>query len=38
MSIITLNSGGRSGLIIPKIALNVGWLRIVFKIERFINY
>lgn len=37
ISIITLNSGGRSGLIIPELALNAGWLDIAFKIERFIK-
>ncbi|KAG5605849.1 hypothetical protein H5410_027341 [Solanum commersonii] len=37
MSLITLNSGGRSGLIIPELALNAGWVDIALKIERFIK-
>ncbi|KAH0730739.1 hypothetical protein KY289_001927 [Solanum tuberosum] len=37
ISIISLNSGGRSCLIIPELALNAGWLDIAFKIERFIK-
>ncbi|WMV46110.1 hypothetical protein MTR67_039495 [Solanum verrucosum] len=37
MSVITLNSGGRSGLIIPELALNAGWVDIALKIERFIK-
>lgn len=37
MSLITVNSGGRSGLIIPERALNAGWVDIALKIERFIK-
>ncbi|KAH0657335.1 hypothetical protein KY285_032217 [Solanum tuberosum] len=38
ISIITLNREGRSGLIIPEIADNAGWLDIASKITRFIKY
>ncbi|KAG5570812.1 hypothetical protein H5410_060578 [Solanum commersonii] len=38
ISIISLNGGGRSGLIIPEITLNVGWMDIALKIERFIKW
>ncbi|PHT70574.1 hypothetical protein T459_25678 [Capsicum annuum] len=37
ISIITLNRGGRTGLIIPEIAVNAGWLDIASKIDRFIK-
>lgn len=37
ISIITVNRGGRSGLIIPELALNAGWLEIGLKIDRFIK-
>lgn len=33
-SVITVNSGGSSGLIIPELALNAVW---AFKIERFVK-
>ncbi|KAG5595242.1 hypothetical protein H5410_036474 [Solanum commersonii] len=38
ISIITLNREERSGLIIPEIADNAGWLDIASKIPRFIKY
>ncbi|WMV56377.1 hypothetical protein MTR67_049762 [Solanum verrucosum] len=38
ISIISLNGGGRSGLIGPELTLNVGWMDIALKIERFIKW
>ncbi|KAG5619477.1 hypothetical protein H5410_019301 [Solanum commersonii] len=38
ISIITLYRWGRSGIIIPELALNAGWLDIALKIDRFIKY
>ncbi|KAG5614257.1 hypothetical protein H5410_014081 [Solanum commersonii] len=32
------NGGGRSGLIIPELTLNVGWMDVALKIERFIKW
>ncbi|WMV19344.1 hypothetical protein MTR67_012729, partial [Solanum verrucosum] len=37
ISIISINNGGRSILVIPELALNVGWHDIAFKIESFIK-
>uniref|UniRef100_M1BQ71 Uncharacterized protein n=1 Tax=Solanum tuberosum TaxID=4113 RepID=M1BQ71_SOLTU len=37
ISIITVNRGGRSGLIIPELASNAGWLDVALKIDRFIK-
>ncbi|KAG5591120.1 hypothetical protein H5410_041634 [Solanum commersonii] len=38
INIITLYRGGRSGITIPELALNAGWLDIALKIDRFIKY
>lgn len=37
MSILSINKGGRSVVIISEIALNAGWCDIAFKIENFIK-
>ncbi|WMV19023.1 hypothetical protein MTR67_012408 [Solanum verrucosum] len=37
MSIIALNAGGRSVIIIPEPVLNAGWYDLAFKIENFIK-
>ena len=37
ISIISINNGGTSILVIPELALNAGWHDIAFKIERFIK-
>ncbi|KAG5624657.1 hypothetical protein H5410_009875 [Solanum commersonii] len=37
ISIISINNGGRSILVIPELALIAGWHDIAFKIERFIK-
>ncbi|KAG5621166.1 hypothetical protein H5410_006384 [Solanum commersonii] len=37
ISIITIYRGGRSGLIIPELASNAGWLDVALKIDRFIK-
>ncbi|WMV25768.1 hypothetical protein MTR67_019153 [Solanum verrucosum] len=37
MSILSLNRGGRSVLILPETVINAGWCDIAFRIENFIN-
>lgn len=37
LSLTTLNSGGRSGIVIPELAFNSGWLDIALKIVRYIK-
>ncbi|WMV46582.1 hypothetical protein MTR67_039967 [Solanum verrucosum] len=37
ISIIALYRGGRSGIIVPELASNAGWLDISLKIDRFIK-
>ncbi|KAF3659399.1 hypothetical protein FXO38_12660 [Capsicum annuum] len=38
ISILTINNGGKSVLVIPELAINAGWQDITFKIENFIKY
>lgn len=37
MSIVAINAGGRSVIIIPEPVLNAGWCDFAFKIENFIK-